>query len=134
MPLSKASKTAHDTSGPAEAPGAVHLPCDRMRGEDACILLLDADGHCLHATPLAAPLVPLLSAPEKDPTSLDQTTLPELIRAARRTGSVSVGTVGAPDERLDRVFDLSVIPAAPESGHLLVVGHDVTLPTSMRRT
>jgi len=136
--LSKASETARGAAEIAETPDAVRIACAQMTGEDACILLLDADGRCLHATPLAAPLVPLLSAPEAEPGAADQTTLAELIRTVRRTGHVAAGTVGAPDERLDRVFDLSVIPADAARGKgrglLFVVGHDVTLPTSMRRT
>jgi len=131
--VSKAPKTARGAPGNTETPDAVRIPCARMEGDDACILLLDAEGRCVYVTPLAAPLAPLVSAPEADPSAADQTTLPELIRTVRRTGRVAAGTVGAPDERLDRVFDLSVIPAA-EDGMLLIVGHDVTLPTSMRRT
>ena len=54
----------------------------------------------------------------------------------RRTGRAAAGMVGASDDRLNRVFDITVMPAFDaERGAdvTMIVGRDVTLATSMRR-
>ncbi len=134
FPVTHASKSAR-ASGPD---GALHLALPQMDGDDACVLAIDGDGRCLHVTPLARPLEALLSAgDEAEPTAADQTTLAALVAAARIGGHVVSGTVAVPDKRLLRVFDLSVLPATSSDdmpAPLLVVGRDVTLATSMRRT
>jgi diguanylate cyclase (GGDEF)-like protein/PAS domain S-box-containing protein len=135
--VTQASEPARASAPDADR--ALRLAFSRMDGEDACILAVGDDGRCLHATPLARPLAALLEAgKEAEPAAADQTTLAEMIAAARSRGRVVSGTVSAPDKRLTRVFDLSVLPAqaAPDGGSdtLLVIGRDVTLATSMRRT
>ncbi|MBN2751166.1 MAG: PAS domain-containing protein, partial [Rhodospirillaceae bacterium] len=136
--MPQAPDPARGASEPADTIDAARILRTQLSGEDACILLLDAANRCLHTTPLAAPLVPLLDLPEIRPTSVDQTTLSALIQEARHKRQVVTGTISAPDERLVRVFDLTLIPAqamrGKKSGFLLIVGRDVTLPTSMRHT
>ena len=77
-------------------------------------------------------------AETEDPSATDQTTLAALIATARRNHAAVSGTVAAPDQRLTRVFDLSILSATSAhdepDGLLLVVGRDVTLTTRMRRS
>ncbi len=134
--MTQAADPTHGAS--SDGFDAVRIPRPHLDGEDVCILVIDRDDRCLHATPLAQPLATLLDTAEPEPVAPDQTTLAALIAAARAGGHAVSGTVSAPDRRLTRVFDLSVLPARAGRGQrgdlLLAVGRDVTLPTSMRRT
>ncbi len=116
---------------------AVRIARTCLAGEDVCALLVGPDNRCLYATPLAAPLVHALADLDAPSASADTTTLGALLARMRRTGRAAAGMVGASDDRLNRVFDITVMPAFDaERGAdvTMIVGRDVTLATSMRRT
>ncbi len=116
---------------------AVRIARTSLAGEDACVLMVGSDNRCLYASPLAAPLAAALADLDAPPLSAEMTTLRALLAAARRNGRAATGTVGAFENRLARVFDLTAVPCAgAEHGDdvILLIGRDVTLVTSMRRT
>lgn len=116
---------------------AVRIARTCLAGEDVCALLIGHDNRCLYATPLAAPLVAVLARLDAPPVSAEYTTLGALLAQMRRTGRAAAGVVGAADDRLTRVFDVTVMPAADADRNAdvaLAIGRDVTLATSMRRT
>ncbi len=116
---------------------AVRIARTCLAGEDVCVLLVGTDDRCLFATPLAAPLVAALARLDAPPAAPEFASLGTLLAQMRRTGRAAAGTVGAADDRLTRVFDITVMPASDTEGGAdvaVIVGRDVTLATSMRRT
>ncbi|SBW06952.1 FOG: GGDEF domain [uncultured Alphaproteobacteria bacterium] len=116
---------------------AVRIARTCLAGEDVCVLLVGHDDRCLFATPLAAPLAAALAALDTPPPSAEYAGLGALLAQMRRTGRAAAGTVAAADGRLTRIFDVTVLPAADAdraADVAMIVGRDVTLATSMRRT
>jgi diguanylate cyclase (GGDEF)-like protein/PAS domain S-box-containing protein len=115
---------------------AVRIARTCLAGEDVCVLMVGSDNRCLYASPLAAPLVGALADLDTPPLSAEMTTLRALLASARRNGRAAAGTVGAFENRLSRVFDLTALPCSAEHGEdvIMLIGRDVTLATSMRRT
>lgn len=116
---------------------AVRIARTCLAGEDVCVLLVGHDDRCLFATPLAAPLAAALASLDAPPPSAEYAGLGALLAQMRRTGRAAAGTVAAADDRLTRIFDVTVLPAADAdraADVAMIVGRDVTLATSMRRT
>jgi hypothetical protein len=54
----------------------VRIPRPHLDGEDVCILVIDRDDRCLHATPLAQPLATLLPRRSPNPSPPTRPRLP----------------------------------------------------------
>jgi diguanylate cyclase (GGDEF)-like protein/PAS domain S-box-containing protein len=113
---------------------SVSIAQTAFAGRSACIVIVTADGTPCFETPSAAPLARALRT-----TTEPNLPLKNIIGLAQSSHEVAVGTVQLSDGQFERTFDITVTPlssAEPDLGlgAVMISGHDVTLPTSMRRT
>ncbi len=72
--MTQAADPTHGAS--SDGFDAVRIPRPHLDGEDVCILVIDRDDRCLHATPLAQPLATLLPRRSPNPSPPTRPRLP----------------------------------------------------------
>jgi len=113
-----------------------------ISGGDACVVLVDANNQCVHATPHAYLIAQSLTQTSHLAPQRMEASVLALTEEARQKDALVTGTIYLHDGTFERTYDLTLVPVTPNSdddnnpsaGWIMISALDVTLSTSMRRT